>query len=241
MMNIIIDNKQMKNKELNILSLLHIADPTLPIGGYTHSNGLETYVQDRIVHDVSTAKEFVKNMLQYNLKYNDGAFMKMAYEATENKNLKSLLVLDNECNAIKCPKEIREASRKLGLRLIKIFKRKESFPFMDSYEKAVLNKKAKSHYGIVFGVYANLLKIPLYEAILGFYYTSVAGIITNAVKLVPLGQIDGQNILFSLYPLMEQTALETIELDKELVGVCNSAFDIRCMQHERLYSRLYMS
>ncbi|AZB20495.1 urease accessory protein UreF [Chryseobacterium indologenes] len=227
---------------INFLSgLLHLADPTLPIGGYTHSNGLETYVQERIVHNVDTAKEFVQNMLQYNLKFNDGAFVKLAYKAAEKGDLQALINLDNECNSIKCPKEIRQASQKLGLRLIKIFKRRENFPFMEAFEKVIRNKEANSHYCIVFGVYAYLMKIPLYEALLGFYYTSVAGMITNAVKLVPLGQLDGQDILFSLYPVMEKTVWETMELDRDMVGHCNTAFDIRCMQHERLYSRLYMS
>lgn len=221
--------------------LLHLSDPTLPIGGYTHSNGLETYVQKKIVHNRETAKEFVENMLQYNLKYNDGSFMKLAYEAAQNNDLEVILKLDNECNALKSPKEMRSASQKLGLRLIKIFKRKENFSFMETYEKAIQNQEASSHYCIVFGIYAYLMKIPLNEALLGFYYTSVSGMITNAVKLVPLGQIDGQDILFSLYSVIEKTALETIELDRELVGICNTSFDINCMQHERLYSRLYMS
>lgn len=224
-----------------LASLLHISDPTLPIGGYTHSNGLETFVQKRIVHNRETAQEFVENMLKYNLKYNDGAFVKLAYEAAESKDLKTILNLDQECNALKCPKEIRQASQKLGLRLIKIFKRHENFELMEAYEKAVQNREASSHYSIVFGMYASLLKIPLQEALFGFYYTSSAGIITNAVKLVPLGQLDGQDILFKLYSIMEKTAQETIDLDRDLVGLCNTSFDIRCMQHERLYSRLYMS
>ncbi|MCS3529357.1 urease accessory protein [Chryseobacterium sp. JUb7] len=232
----------MNNLNLHFLSgLLHLSDPTLPIGGYTHSNGLETFVQQRIVHDRVTAKEFVENMLRYNLKYNDGAFVKLAYEAAEHEDLELLLNLDHECNALKCPREIRQASQKLGVRLIKIFKRRESFPLMEAYEKAIQNKEANSHYCIVFGMYASLMKIPLHQALLGFYYTSVAGMITNAVKLVPLGQLDGQDILFSLYDVMEKVASETIEIDRDLVGLCNTSFDIRCMQHERLYSRLYMS
>ncbi|WP_407534574.1 urease accessory protein UreF [Elizabethkingia miricola] len=232
----------MNNKNLSYLaSLLHIADPTLPIGGYTHSNGLETYVQNRIVHNVETAREFVENMLKYNLKYNDGAFVKLAYEATQKEDLDALLQLDQECNALKCPKEIRQASQKLGLRLIKIFKRKKQSSFMEAYEEAIRNRKATSHYSLVFGIYTCLLDIPLYEALFGFYYTSVAGMITNAVKLVPLGQLDGQDILFDLYPVIDKTVQETIELERDYVGLCSTSFDIRCMQHERLYSRLYMS
>ncbi|WP_373428019.1 urease accessory protein UreF [Chryseobacterium sp. CKR4-1] len=232
----------MNNLNLNFLSgLLHLSDPTLPIGGYTHSSGLETFVQQRIVHDRVTAKEFVENMLQFNLKYNDGAFVKLAYEAAQSGDLELLLNLDNECNSLKCPKEIRQASQKLGLRLIKIFKRRESFSLVETYEKAVQQREANSHYCIVFGMYAALMNIPMYEALLGFYYTSIAGMITNAVKLVPLGQLDGQDILFALYPVMEKTAQETIELDRDMVGLCNTSFDIKCMQHERLYSRLYMS
>lgn len=232
----------MNNMNLHFLAgLLHIADPTLPIGGYSHSNGLETYVQKRIVNNAKTAKEFVENMLIYNLKYNDGALMKLAYEATQQEDLALIIKLDNECNALKCPKEIRQASQKLGLRLIKIFKRREHFPFMEAYEEVVRNGEVNSHYCIVFGIYTALMKIPLYEALLGFYYTSVAGMITNAVKLVPLGQLDGQDILFELYSVMERTALETIDIDRDLVGICNTSFDIHCMQHERLYSRLYMS
>lgn len=232
----------MSNMNLHFLAgLLHIADPTLPIGGYSHSNGLETYVQKRIVNNAKTAKEFVENMLIYNLKYSDGALMRFAYEATKKEDLASIIKFDQECNAIKCPKEIRQASQKLGLRLIKIFKRREHFSFMEAYEEVIRKGEVNSHYCIVFGIYTALMNIPLYEALLGFYYTSVAGMITNAVKLVPLGQLDGQDILFELYSVMEQTAHETMEIDRELVGICNTSFDIHCMQHERLYSRLYMS
>lgn len=222
-------------------SLLHLSDPTLPIGGYTHSNGLETYIQCMGVKDGTSARTFVRNMLSYNLKYNDASFVRLAYEAAVANDIGTVMQLDQECSALKSPKEIRQASQKLGLRLIKIFRRQKAFELIDQYETAIATNQADAHYCIAFGMYAQLLGIPLHEALFAFYYNSAIGMITNAVKLVPLGQLEGQDILFELQPLLKQLTEETITIDRNLVGLCNIAFDIRCMQHEYLYSRLYMS
>ena len=231
----------MENTITYLGSLLHLADPTLPIGGYSHSNGLETYIQDENVNSVASAKLFVTNMLTYNIKYNDACFVKLAYQATAAGDIQEIIKLDQECSALKSPREIREASQKLGIRLIKIFRRQKAFDIIGDYENAINKKEATAHYCIAFGMYAQLLEIPLAEALFAFYYNAAIGMITNSVKLVPLGQLDGQDVLFELQPLIKQLAKETLTIDRDLVGLCNIAFDIRCMQHERLYSRLYMS
>jgi urease accessory protein len=224
-----------------LLSLLHLSDPTLPIGGYTHSNGLETYVQEGLVFNAATAEEYIRSMLQHNLRYNDAAFASLAFDAALQQDFNALLQLDEECTALKLPREIRQASQKLGIRLIKIFSRQQAFPFMQQYEQAMQEGVASGHYCLVFGVYACLLQIPKPDALQAFYYNAVAGLVTNSVKLVPLGQLDGQDILHRLQPLMQELATATLTPDRKWLGCCNPGFDIRCMQHERLYSRLYMS
>ena len=144
-------------------------------------------------------------------------------------------------NSVKLPMEIRFASRKLGIRLLKIFENNNAFFLPKKYNAAILRKKSYGHYCIAFAVLAHSMNIKKQESLAGFYYNAASGFITNAVKLIPLGQQDGQEILMSLFPLMNELAEKSLSPDKELIGYCCAGFDIRCMQHEQLYSRLYMS
>lgn len=229
----------MKNSFIG--SLLHLSDPTLPIGGFSHSHGLETYVQLNIVHDVASTELFIVENLKSNVKYNDASFVQLAYKAAAANDLDEIILLDQECTALKSAKEIRQASQKLGVRLIKIFKRQKDHELVSKYDVEIKKNTASGHYCIAFGIYAFLLGIPLEETLYSYYYNTAIGLVTNSVKLVPLGQSDGQDIMFRLQPVMERLVSETLKTDRSLVGMLDIGLDIRCMQHEHLYSRLYMS
>lgn len=229
------------NKQRVLLELLHISDPTLPIGGYSHSNGLETYIQQKVVKDVDTTREFVENMLIYNYKYNDGLFVRDAFKYGTDQNLEALLELDNESHALKTPMEVRDGSSKLGMRLLKIYVRLHDYELMHSFFEKVKNKETPGHYAIVFGMITALLGAEIKSVLSAFYYNAAVNMVTNSVKMVPLGQMDGQEILYNMHDLIATLVDDTLTLDEEMRGLCNPAFDIRCMQHETLYSRLYMS
>lgn len=215
-----------------LLHLLQLSDPALPIGSYAHSGGLETYVQEGVVHDAAGARRFVEDMLRTNLFYTDAALVALAHEAAEtrenSKAFESLHELDTLCEAVKLPREMREASRKLGGRLLKIF-------------GPLTGNPAITHYPVVFGYCAAMLKIAKSETLTGFYYNAAAGMVTNCVKLIPLGQQEGQKLLLALHPLIAELTEKGLRPDKALIGRSCVALDIRCMQHEQLYSRLYMS
>lgn len=224
-----------------ILNLLHLSDSILPIGGFSHSNGLETYVQKEIIKTPEELKRFLISLLSSSILHNDIAFVSLIYDACQEKKWDEVCRLDMLCNASKLPKEIRVASQKLGKRLMKIFNPLVNTEITKKIEYAINDKTLIGHYSILFGIFAYELKIPKKDALMGYYYNLASGYIVNAVKLIPLSQDSGQILLFQLLPLFEKLAQEALEPNLEMLGLSSTAFDIRAMEHENLYSRLYMS
>lgn len=124
---------------------------------------------------------------------------------------------------------------------MKIFSSLTSSSSIREYREAIENNKVVGHYSVVFGLLSYALQLSKKDALTGFYYNAAVGMVTNSVKLIPLGQQDGQEILFSLHELVVELVDKSLEPDRKLIGLCCTGFDIRCMQHEQLYSRLYMS
>ncbi|SCC08127.1 MULTISPECIES: urease accessory protein UreF [Snodgrassella] len=221
--------------------LLQLADPTLPIGGFNHSGGLETFVQQGVVHDAATLKTFVYTQLQQNWLHNDGAYVSLAFNASSKQNLEALILLDKQIGAAKVARELRESSYKLGVRLLKIFAQHTKVAIVASYQAALAAQQVRGFYPLVFGLLAAAMQLDKAATLQAFYYNAVVGLITNGVKLIPLSQMAGQEMLIELHTVIAQTVQASMQPQWQQLGATTLATDIRAMQHERLYTRLYMS
>lgn len=222
--------------------LLQVNDALFPIGAYSHSYGLETYIQKEKVRSIEETWAFIWNRTLYGFCYNELLSAKLAYRYAAEENLEKLLELEQILEAARIPKETREAGRKLGSRFVKTMKDME-LPFQSEIFSRYLEsrKRKTTTHSVVYGVFCAALGMEEETVIEHYLYAQTSSMITNCVKTIPLSQTDGQKLLYRSNQLYEKVFETLAELTED--DLCRSVpgFDIRCMQHEGLYSRIYMS
>lgn len=223
--------------------LLQINDALFPIGGYSHSYGLETYIQKGIVRDSKTARTYIHSMLLHNFCQNELLAAKMAYEFAEsdrNGALEQLAGLDERITATRVAAEVRQAGEKLGSRFIKTVSGWD-LPFKNKIFEEYKAIPGPKNHPVVYGVFCAGTGIEKTKMLEHYLYAQTSAAVTNCVKTVPLSQTDGQQILFDAHDLFDKVMERLEKLGEEDLGAEAPGFEIRCMQHETLYSRLYMS
>ena len=94
-----------KKKEIRRFFLLQVNDALFPIGGYSHSQGLETYIQQGRVHDEKTAAEYISKKLKLNLACTDLLGVRLAYEYALKEDVDALDILEEILGASRIPME----------------------------------------------------------------------------------------------------------------------------------------
>ncbi len=222
--------------------LLQINDALFPIGGYAHSYGLETYIQKGIVHDLKTAGDYIRCRLTQSFAWTDLLAVRLSYQAAAGEDYKALDRLENVLEASRIPSEQREASRKLGSRFVKTIRHMGlglPYRYFDKYVE-IRQGKTTCH-PCAYGVLCASAGISPSQAMSAFLYAQTSAMVTNCVKTIPLSQSDGQQLLASMYDLFEDIMKNTLNAGEEMLGLSAPGFDLRGIQHEYLYSRLYMS
>lgn len=221
--------------------LLQVNDALFPIGGYSHSYGLETYIQMDIVNDLESAAQYLKHQLLYSVSYSDLLAVRLAYEYTETGNKEKLFRLEDMIRASKVPREVREAGEKLGSRFYKTVSAMGIQFGNPMFQEYFSDGTQKHYHSAVYGSFCQSIGISKRDAMEAFVYAAASAMVTNCVKLVPLSQSKGQEVLHQCHSVMEQVVNIGLEAEEEDYGRSVPGFDLRCIQHEYLYSRLYMS
>jgi urease accessory protein len=223
------------------LSLLQFTDGLFPAGAYAHSFGLEACVQSGEVRDAAGVEAFLRAYLEGCAGPTDAVALVCARRAAAKEDLASCLALDETLDAIKAPSELRDASRQMGRQTLRVSTHLPCHPLLEEFGKAVTGEVTPGHHPIVFGMIGGLFDWSGLEMASAYLYSTSAALVGAALRLLPLGQLTGQGILWNMQPLIAVLAEETQDKHETDMWSFAPALEIASMRHALLDARLFRS
>lgn len=224
-----------------LLFLSQLTDSMFPSGGFVHSEGLETYVQSTNLKRIEDLESLLKTRLLCDWAHTDMIALNTAMIAYHDSDLDWIQDIDARLTAMKIAKEIRQSSSRMGRQTLRTLLALWHDPLLLNYQELIRSEQASGHQAIVFGLACAAHQIDPQAALTAYAYSLVSSQISVALKLMRFGQTHAQQLLWRLQAIIEQAVNESLSRSFDEMGAFVPALDIRAMQHEYLFRRLFNS
>lgn len=215
--------------------LFQLISPSLPIGGFTYSQGLEWAVEAGWVKDRVSMVLWLENILRYSVATLELPLIDRFYQAIETRDIPSIEVLSNLLCSSRETKELRAEEVQRGKALNVLLKQ------LDMPVDEYLGSNADPNQlvglcvaGYQWGICPEAMKQ-------GYLWSWAENLVMAGVKLVPLGQTDGQRALLELTELFPEMVSISTQLDELMIGSFTPVVSLASSLHETQYTRLFRS
>ena len=226
-----------------LLSLLQWSDSLFPSGAFSHSFALESAVGEKKVRNGLDLSEWIHAKLTHQIFPCDLVFFRKSYEAGESGDIEGLLKIDAAAHAMRLTREIREGAGMISTRMLQTGAALYPNPFLASCLSLSSKGQLKGDPAVVFAIVALGAKIVLEAASLAYLYLFVSGQVSASLRLLAIGQQEGQHIIHNLLEWAEKSEAMNRAMH-EPTGEPQSfmpASEIASMQHEISRVRLFQS
>jgi urease accessory protein len=227
--------------DTRLLSLLHFGDSAFPTGGYAHSFSLETYCQAGLVRGREDLERFLLAQLEGSAGPCDATAAVGALRAAVSKNLAACHGIDETLEAMKPVREFREASRQMGRQTLRVAAALTADPLLVEYADDVDKALAPGHHAVAYGLAAAALGWTPEAAATAYLYSATALLVGAALRLLSMGQLEGQRVLWSLHPVIERVAREAAARDVSEIWSFAPGLELAGIRHAALDMRLFRS
>jgi urease accessory protein len=223
------------------LAVLQFADGLFPAGGFAHSLGLETYVQDGLVTDRAGLEAFVTAHLEGAAGPADAVAVAAALRLAAEGDVLGWIELDERLEAMKPVPETREASRQMGRQTLRVAASLGSDPFLAEVAHAVADGLAPGHHAAVFGAALGRAGAEPALAAAAYLHSTAALLVGAGLRLVALGQVDGQRVLAGVRPRIARLAAAAATATPADMWSFTPGLELAGLRHATLDIRLFRS
>jgi len=220
------------------MRLLQLVSPTLPVGAYTYSQGLEWAVEQGDVHDAASTQAWILDLLRTSIACFEAPWLAHMLAAWDARDDDLLSALDAQYLASRETAELRAESLQMGHSLRRLLTGLQDFPASHAER---LRGFAEPTYILAWACAASAWQLPPADALGGYLWAWAENQTLAALKAVPLGQTQGQQILSNLGRAISALAAAALATPIESARNFAPGFAIACARHETQYTRLFRS
>jgi urease accessory protein len=212
--------------------------PSYPIGAFSYSSGIEWAVEAGDISDADTLLDWLKVMMNDGAGFCDGVFFSHAWRACKSPEDDSLRVVIELAAALTPSRERFLETTAQGRAFLDVTR--ATWPCAAVDRLAEMGGDALA-YPVAAGAAAAGHDIPLLPALSAYLQALVANWVSAGLRLIPLGQTDGQRVIATLEPMVAATAERALAAALDDAGSAAFRADLASMRHETQYTRLFRS
>lgn len=223
--------------------LLAWFSPAMPIGAYSYSHGLEYAVEAGLVADAPALRAYLETALGHGTGQLDASLLCATYRAScegacEGRSLADIVML---AAALRGTSELALESAAQGRALLTVLR--EAWPAAELEGLAALcrQQEVEPAHAVTVGVACAAHRLPLKPCVVAFLHGFAANLISAGVRLIPLGQTDGQRLTAGLERAIRAVAAQALSASLDDLGTACPMIDLCAIAHETQYTRLFRS
>ena len=225
---------------LALLRLLHLASPTLPVGAYSYSQGLEAAIEAGLVKDEKSAQAWITDTLAHSVARLEAPVFCRLHRAWQSEDRDAMQHWNNVFLASRDSAEFRAETVQMGYSLARLLR--DLFPAhrLTEWLPPTVSEASLAFPGAMAAACV-VLDTPLEEALHAYLFAWTENQVLAALKAVPLGQVSGQRMLFALEAPILDAAAHAMTLDDDGISNWTPGLSVLSMRHETQHSRIFRS
>ncbi len=224
--------------EAALYRLMTWLSPSYPLGAFSYSHGLEYAIEAGFVRDGDGLAEWIATVLEAGAGLSDGALLAAAWSAAAARDEAALDEVAALATAWRGTAETALESAAQGAAFLATTRAAWPHPLLDAL---ALRHRGALALAVAVGVAGAAHEVPLPALLTAYLHAFAANLVSAGVRLVPLGQSEGQRVIAALEPVVAAVAQHIEATPIDAIGTAAPLVDWCSMQHETQYTRLFRS
>ena len=226
---------------LAFLRLQSWLSPAFPTGSYSYSHGLEWAVEAGHISDRESLVDWLEADLRYGSGRNEAIFFLEAWRCAIADDRAKLFQIAEMAAAMRGTSEFALESSQQAAACLAMLRQAWPDRALDWLARILCERQVQPALAVVLGVASARQRIPALLALPAFLQSYLANLVTAGVRLIPLGQTDGQLAIAELEDAVLAAGAQAEEATMDDLGSAAFMVELASMAHETQYTRLFRS